>query len=200
MKKLKRGLILTVVILILLAGAFAAGYFMMGGPKPGPTISGDVIKQQLSEISELSVLRYHYTDAGKFEDPVMLKKWKVPLSTKSFILLFSGDIKLGVDFKAIGVAVDDASKEIKITLPPVRILSHAVDESSVQSLDASKNVLNPIQPGDVTAFLAERKKYVEANYITRALKEEAAESAKKQIAAFVGNFAGVKDEYTVVFA
>jgi len=55
MKKLKKWPILTVVMLLILAGAFAAGYFMMGGAKPGPTISGDVIKQQISEISELSV-------------------------------------------------------------------------------------------------------------------------------------------------
>jgi len=199
MGKLKGKLIVAGLVLVLLIGAFAAGYFIMGGSKSGRIISGDVIKQEISEISELAVLRFYYTDAGKFEDTIMLKKWKVPLTTKSFILLYSGEVKLGVEFKDIDVAVNNASKEIKITLPPVKVLSHAIDESTAEPLDASKNIINQIQPGDFLDFLKERKKYVEANYITEALLKEAEETAKKQIGTFVGNFAGVKDEYTVVF-
>ena len=203
MRKLKKGFILTVAALVLIAGFFVAGGivfkgdFKLFGRKT--TISGDVIKQQISEISELAVLRFHYTDAGKFDDPITLKEWKVPLTTKYFILMFSGEIKLGIDFKDIVVAVNEVNREIEIALPPVRIISHAVDENSKDTLAESKNILNQIKTEDVNTYLKERIKYVEENYITEALLTEAAEIAKRQIGAFVGNFAGVKGEYTVVF-
>ena len=201
MAKLKIRLIIAGLVLVLIAGAFVAGGFILKrGAPPKPTISGTIIKDAIAEISELAVLRYHYTDMGKFEDPMMIKDWVIPLTTKSFVISYNGEIKLGLIFKDIEVDVNNLSKEIKITLPPVRVLSHTIDENSVQVWDQTKNIFNPIQIGDFMAFVMERKEIVEDFRVDEKLRNEAQESARKQIEAFVGNFAGVKDEYTVVFA
>ena len=203
MKKLKKWFILSVVALVLVAGVFLAGGLVMrGGLSFGrkTTISGDLLKQEIAEISELAVLRCHYANVGKFEDQLMLRQWKVPLTTKSIIFTYNGEIKLGIDFNHIDVDIDHAGKEITITLPPVRILSHAIDENSIEPYDQSKNIFNQFLIEDYKALIVDQKKAAEKKIITDALMKEAAEIAKKQIGSFVGNFAGVKDEYTVVFA
>ena len=199
---MKKGFILTVLMLVLVAGAFAAGHLLKGDSISGPTITGDVIKQEISEISELAVLRFFYTDAGKYEDPIKFKERKIPLTTKYFIVSFSGEIKLGIK----GLAdipdplVDGESKEIVITLPPIEILNHTPDMSSVQTLAESNNLFNRIKPNDITDYLLERQRFVEETYVTEALRKEAEENLKRQIRSIVGNLAGVKDEFTVVFA
>ena len=201
MGKLKKGLILTVVVLVLLAGAFVGGFILKGSPEPQeppkPTISGNIIQQEISEISELAVLHYRYTNVGKFEDHANIKTWKVPLSSKSFILSYSGDIKLGIDLKAVEVSVDEESSEVLLTLPPVKILSHAIDESSIEVWDQTKNIFNQIKIEEYAEFVTDQKKVFEKNGIGADLKAEATEAAKKQLVTLVRNFAGIKDEYTV---
>lgn len=203
MLKIKSKIILFAVLgLSLFIVAFGVGFALRGSvlfSKPDePLITGSVIAQEIAEISELAVLRYHYTDAAKFEDFVMLNKWKVPFSKKGFILKFSGDIKLGIDVKHIQVDVDEEIKEITITLPPVKILSHVIDEHSVESWDETKNIFNQLEIGDYIAFQIDQKNSIEGSDTVEGLKEEAMEIAGNQIGALVQSFAGVKGEYTVV--
>lgn len=204
MRKLKQRLIFFLVLLILLAGAFALGFFLKKEPPPvappEPTVSGNVVAQEIFEISELAVLRYHYSNVARFGDSAELKGWKIPFSTKSFVLKYNGEIKLGIDASAVTVAVDETNKEIRITLPPVKILSHAIDERTIEVWDQTKNIFNPILVEDYKAIVVSQKKAVEKDGISAELKEEAAAMAKKQIGTLVRNLADVKGAYTVTFA
>lgn len=204
MGKLKKGFVLVVVVLVLAVVAFVAGGFVLKGDfklfSHKTTITGDILKQEITEISELAVLRCYYSNVGTFEDQVKLKDWKVPLTTKGLIFTYSGEIKLGIEFKDIDIAVNEENKEIVITLPPIKMLSHAIDEKSIKPYDQKKNIFNQFMMEDYKVLMVGEKELAEKKMITAALKKEAAETAKRQIGTFIGNFAGVKDEYTVVFA
>jgi len=202
--RMKSRLFLAGLVLALIVGAFVGGLLLQRGGRADmaarTTISGEVIAQEIYEISELAVLRYHYTNAAKFDNYAEINNWKVPFSTKSFIIKYYGEIKLGVEAKDIDVNVNERSREIIITLPPVKVLSHAIDESSLEVWDQTKNIFNPILIEDYAAFAVDQKNAVVDSNITGELIEEAAENARRQIGTLVRNLAGVRDEYTVLFA
>ena len=56
-------------------------------------ITSDLLSQQIQGISELASVEYNYTNMGKYENQVTFYGWKVPSTTKSFILSYDGKIK-----------------------------------------------------------------------------------------------------------
>jgi len=202
--------IITGLVLILVVGAFVGGIFLSralaSGPlkdffgHSNPPISGNLIAQEISEISQLAVLRYHYTDTAKSSDTARFRPWRL----KEFTVQYSGEIILGFDlrgFKNDDVTIHEESKVINITLPPVEILYHVIDEKNAEVLHQTNLILDPIQVQEVYDFVANRKEFIEEKFVGESLMEEAKETAKKLIKAMVGNFAGIKDkEYAVVIA
>jgi len=202
-RKIKFYLTLALLV-ILVAGSIVGWFYLRDGPRlekaSVQAISGDVIAEKIAEISELAVLRYHYANAANFQDHAELNGWKVPFSTKSFTLKYNGEIKLGIDAGEVRVNIDEAGKEIVITLPPVKILSHTIDESSIEVWDQTKNIFNPILIEDYAAFAVDQKKSIEAGHVDDNMKAEAMDIAEKQLGALLRNFAGIEDAYTVLFA
>lgn len=99
-----------------------------------------VINTEIQEIGELATVEYLYTDAGKFEDPAEIFGRNIPFSftTKSFIAKWDGSIKAGVDISRVTAEVNEASKEIVIHIPNAEILSHEIEDESIETLDEKK--------------------------------------------------------------
>lgn len=157
---------MTVVLLLVVGGGFA---LLSSGLVPGlgqvfgqghKTVSSVTLSAGFADLSELVVEEYNYKDIGKFTeaDKKVFNTLSVPLTSKSFMITYSGTVKAGVrDFTALQVSIDDANKVIEVTAPQVEVLDSSIDPASVQVFDESHNPLNQITVSDVTEFQAQRE-------------------------------------------
>ena len=101
-----------------------------GGKSGEPTITSTALTQQLQEVNDLVTMEYNYTKVGKFENSLQLNGWDIPLTTKSFLLTYSGKLSAGVDMSKAEVNVKDHTISVKI--PEVAIFSNVIDEKSIE--------------------------------------------------------------------
>lgn len=193
--RLKRKLGLLLLLCVLLGAVFLGGAAYGGREKP-PVISSDLLGEQLRSVQELVSVEYHYTNMGKFENQVDFYGWKVPFTTKTFIVSYDGIIKAGVDLSKAAVEVDEAGRRITVTLPDSRILSHEIPEDSIEVFDESDNVFNRISITDYTSFTGDQKKIVEQRAADNGLLTGADEKAAEAVDALLRHMPGVED-YTL---
>ena len=196
--RLRTKLLLAVFVLALIAGAaFSAFlYGLLQGQEPEPVVTGDLLGEQLRSIQELGTVAYYYTNMGRFENHLDFYGWKVPFTTKSFIVSYDGVIKAGVDLSEVAVQIDEESKTVTVTLPAGKILSHEIPEDSIQVFDESSNIFNSITIEDYTGFTAEQKSILEQRAIDNGLLAEAEEKAQAAVEAFLSLAPGM-DAYAL---
>lgn len=190
-KKAIGGLILIFIICLLI---FFAG-MRYASRSSEPKITSTTIVQELKEVSDLTVLEYNFTKVGKFQNSLQLNGWDIPLTTKSFLLTYQGQLKAGIDMSKIDAQVED--KNIIITLPDVAILSNIIDENSIEVYDESTNIFNPIRIGDYAAFATQQKDKAEEEAIENGLLSQAATKAEDAIRRFLTMIPQNKEEYTI---
>lgn len=191
--KLKRRAILVLILIAVVAGAFFLGG-VMAGRNSQPQITSALLGQRLNAIQELATQEYHYTNMGRFQNQLDFYGWKVPFTTKSFIVAYDGVIKAGVDLSELQVEV--SGKTISVTLPEGKILSHDIDEDSLEVFDETKNIFNPIQIEDYTGFTADQKASMEERAISEGLLTAASERARTVVEEFITALPGAED-YTI---
>lgn len=178
LRLLRRRLALILIAAVILAVCFAAGA-LWSQRRTQTELTTDLISQRLRSISELATVEYHYTNMGKFENQVDFYGWKVPLTRKSFIVSYDGVIKAGVDASALTAEISGST--ITITLPPSGILSHEIDDDSLEIFDETQNIFNPLQIQDYTRFSADQKAEIEQKAIENGLLLEASEKARDAV-------------------
>lgn len=178
--RLKRRLFWAAGAVLLLLLAFWLGALWRGREQQ-PVITSDLLGQQLQTVQELVSVEYHYTNMGKFENQVDFYGWKVPFTTKRFLVSYDGLIKAGVDLSGASVEVDEVQKSVTITLPESRILSHEIPEDSIQVFDETRNIFNPITIEDYTGFTRDQKAEVEQRAIDEGLLTGASEKAREAV-------------------
>ena len=178
--RLKRRLFWAAGAVLLLLLAFWLGA-LWRGRELQPVITSDLLGQQLQTVQELVSVEYHYTNMGKFENQVDFYGWKVPFTTKRFLVSYDGLIKAGVDLSGATVEVDEVQKSVTITLPESRILSHEIPEDSIQVFDETRNIFNPITIEDYTGFTRDQKAEVEQRAIDEGLLTGASEKAREAV-------------------
>ena len=183
-----------VAILIVCALIFFAGMHF-GGKSGEPTITSTALTQQLQEVNDLVTMEYNYTKVGKFENSLQLNGWDIPLTTKSFLLTYSGKLSAGVDMSKAEVNVKDHTISVKI--PEVAIFSNVIDEKSIEVYDETKNIFNPISIKDYTTFATQQKDMVEEEAIENGFLSEAATKAQSAIRKFLEMIPELKDNYTI---
>lgn len=139
-----------------------------------------VLEARLTEISELAVVDYHYTNMAQFENSSDFYGVRIPFTTKRFILTYDGEIKAGVDLREAGVAVGEGA--VTVRLPAAEILSHEMDENSVEIFDERTSIFNPFTVEDFTAFQAAQKAEMEERALESGLLDEATERARENVA------------------
>ena len=122
---------------------------------------------------------------SSFENQVHFYGWKVPFTTKSFIISYDGVIKAGVDLTAVSVQVDEAAKTVAVTLPESRILSHEIPEDSLEVFDENDNIFNPITIEDYAGFTKDQKEAMELRAAENGLLTSAEEKARTTVESFL---------------
>ena len=130
-----------IAIIVLVIAIFFAGVHYASGSN-NDKITSTTIKNQLTEINELALYSYDYSKVGKFSNKLSFNGWKIPLTQKTFIITYDGSIKAGIDLKQAKISIDN--DQLNITLPAAKILSHEIDENSIEVYDESSNIFNQI--------------------------------------------------------
>ena len=178
MKKFNKKIILLFVVVIGLFSTFFSGKKSMKNEME-PEITSTLIFNKLINVRELTTLKYYYTNMGQFENQNTFYGYKVPFTSKKFIVSYDGVIHAGVDLEKMDVKLKGKSIEIKI--PPAKILSHEIYEDSLKVFDERESIFNRIDIEDYNNFSKDQKKEVEAKAIKRDLLKEADQEAKKAI-------------------
>ena len=192
---LKTLLILLLCVCLIVSAAFFAGA-TLGKRDNKPSITSDLLGQQLQDAQELVSVKYLYTNMGKFENQVDFYGWKVPFTTKSFLVSYDGVIKAGVDMSQVNLSVDEGEKAITITLPAGTILSHEIKLDSIQVFDETTNIFNPITIQNYTDFTADQKGAMEEHAIENGLLTAAEDQAGAAIRSLFSTLPGI-DAYSV---
>lgn len=165
------------------------------------TVDISVVNAEIQSIGELATIEYLYTDAGKYEDAAELFGKEIPFSftTKSFIAKWDGSIKAGVDISKVTAEVDDAAKEIVVHIPKAEILSHEIDDDSIETLDERNGLFNKLKVEDIREFDAISKEAMEKRAIENGLLDKAYENAKEIIRRLIDTGLVEELDYTITF-
>lgn len=189
--------ILLLVILILVAAVAGFLFFKMQPKEVAPVITSELVQEQLRPLGDLVTQEYIYRNADKEEsNETWLFGLQRPLSGKSFIVIYDGTIKAGIDFSAIQVDVDETAKAITVTLPPSKITDNNIPQETIQVLEEKNGLFNEITLDDYNEFIAEQKTVMEQQAIDRGLLTKADEEARSAIKSFLSVLPGM-DAYTL---
>lgn len=176
LRGIKRGVWLALGGLALAAVCFGAGFFLASREEEPQRLSSVTVEHQLQQISQLATTRYAYTNMGQFEQSSDFYGLKIPFTTKRFIVAYDGVITAGVELDRATVAVDE--RTVRVVLPPARILSHEIDQDSLEVFDETKNIFNPITIQDYNGFQADQKGALEEKALESGLLEQAGQQAR----------------------
>ncbi|MDR2314032.1 MAG: DUF4230 domain-containing protein [Spirochaetaceae bacterium] len=212
--------IVVFVLIVLIAGLILAVGFLLGGkdlaffnskPAAGKTeISAHTVLKEVLPIGEYASLAYHYTSVIKDINSLDIRGWTIPFTTRKYIFTYDGTMKLGIDGSKIRVAEEAESAPgttppggglplIRIVLPPVRILSHQIDDKSLEVFEQSQTIFNEIKIQDAFRVTADKKRELEEKVMASNVVSEARISAEQQFGALLRNLPGIRGRYDIVF-
>lgn len=191
--KTARSLWLGVLLCALVGGVCFLGGRWSAGQSGTTQIDAVVLQNQLTEIRELATVTYAYTNMAQFENSNDFYGVKIPFTTKSFILTYDGTIKAGVDLEAAEVSI--SGDTVTVTLPEAEILSHEIDEDSMEVFDEKTSIFNPFTVEDFTSFQSDQKAAMEEKALSRGLLEEARAKAVSSVEQLLA--AALPETYTV---
>lgn len=136
------------------------------------TYTSDTIREELVKIGELATLQYNYTIVS---DLVYTNKTAWIFSNEDrLIYSIDGIIKLGIDCNNLEIDCDNENQILTVYLPPVKILSHELDESSYHEYLMKGNISTSEFNETRIDDKMEQEKKIEQNGV----KEQALENAK----------------------
>lgn len=190
----------TFLIMFIALACFVGGIVFINHAKdtePKAVMTSAQLSSQLEDIGELATVKYLYTNMGKFEESNEFKGFKIPFTTKRFIVTYDGIIKAGID--TTNMTVDVKDNLITVSLPPSQILSHQIDNDSLQVFDETNNIFNQIKIEDYSDFCTEQETAMEQKAIANGLLEEADEKAKSVICDILNANRLINDLYVIEF-
>lgn len=159
-------------------------------------VNAVVLENKLTEISELASITYSYTNMAEFENSKDFYGIKLPFTTKGFIITYDGEIKAGIDLSKAEVSV--SGQKVSITLPDAEILSHQIDEDSLEIFDETTSIFNPLKVTDYNSFNRDQKAEMEKKATEKGLLTEAKKKAADTVKGFILQL--VPEDWTVEIA
>lgn len=142
-------LLLSGALLLALILAALAGWSLgrRSSPPPEAKVSSAPVVTAVREVAKLATVEVEVADVVRYEEVKTLVVFDLP---KNATLRLRGRVLGGFDFdKGLSVTADEASRTLRIELPPPQIL--AVDEH-IEWFDEHSGWLNPITPQDRTRW------------------------------------------------
>lgn len=159
----------------------------------------DAVRALLQPAEQLLKMTYCYTDSDSYENHDEMFGKRVPFTTESVVLTYDGTICMGINADAIVYTVDPVQKQITAVLPQPEILSHDLDEDSIQYYDVKSSIFRSNSIADYTALIRNVKQKICDKVVKdRDFDRLTVENAETVIRSWLSGFETTKD-YTVVF-
>lgn len=175
---------ITIIVVFLLGIGVGIGVDKFVLSDSGEKYTAVTIEESIKEISDLSVLELDYTEQENWDggSKKFLGK-NVPFTAKSMQLIFSGKVKAGPNLE--NMKVEAEGNNISVTLPHSEILSHEIDENSIQLLSVKDGVFNRVTPDNNNEVRKQAKEAKEKKILESDFLEQADEKAVAQIEGFL---------------
>lgn len=148
-----------------------------------PVITSETVSQSVNSLRELVTREYLYTNAGKYENhnevSISSITVGVPLTRKSFTVVYDGRIKAGIDLSKAQISVNDTLRSVTVTLPASEITSHEIFEDTVLSVDERDALFNRNTIDDYNDFLIRQKAAMEEKVRTTGFLTNADREARE---------------------
>lgn len=155
---------------------------------------GNYVKQS----KELVSYKYFYTNTAMFENKKNIYGFDLPLTSKKFIISYSGKAALGVDLSQIKTDIK-GNKIIISNLGKVKILSNELDEKSMKIFDESTSLFSSLNIKDYQNFFADQKGEVEKKIMESELPQQAKTSAEETIKQLLMLNPQISSQYEIEF-
>ena len=157
------------------------------------------IEEVVKPAGDLVSQRYYYTDVDTFENYKELLGAKIPLTTDKVVFTYKGVISAGIVLSRVEFEVDNEAKKILITLPPVLILSHEIDEDGFSAYEIKNSIFTETKIAEYSALMGSLKnKKAEELMKNEEFMTSTREEAKNVIASFL-HAASVSSDYAIEF-
>lgn len=191
--------IVSIMLVVLVVLGIVGGYYFTHRDNGKPKITNETVGVQIKELKELSTIQYKYKEVVSREDWNTLFNFKLPFTKSSFIVSYTGILKIGIDLAETKINVDEGGKTIKITLPESKILSNELDFKSLKVYDEKNSIFNPIKVEDYTEFTQGGKENAEKDARESGVFEQSKEVAKKIITEMLNTTKEIKENYKIIF-
>lgn len=207
---MKSFLLPAVLIIIIVALLLAVGY-LLGGRQLGLPFPESIDRSQISAhtvvkealpIGEYASLAYHYTSVVKDINSKDLNGWTIPFTTRKYLFTYDGVMKLGIDGTKVRVEeVPDPLNNpvIRIILPPIQILSHEINDDSIEVFEQSQTIFNEIKIEEAFKVTADRKREMEDKVLSGGAVDDAKSSLEQQFGSLLRGIPGIKGSYDLAF-
>ena len=208
---MKKYTILIAALVICLGAGIFAGVKIGGRNKKTliEKVADAVEKKQVLDISTIEEIvkpagdlvsqRYYYTDVDTFENYKEILGAKIPLTTDKTIFSYQGIISVGITLNQVTFDVDNDAKVISISLPPVLILSHEIDQDSFKTYEIKNSLFTETKIGEYSELLGKLKmKKAEELMKNEEFMTSAREEAKNVIKSFL-KASTLSQDYTIEF-
>ena len=174
------GILLAIIVGLLVVFSFKGNFTI----RENRQVLSSNIEEKVSEILEISTVKYNYTDIVSFSESHQIGGLNIPLTQKRFIIRYSGYLKGGVDLSSLQVDIkEDNSLDIIMEKP--KILENVIVEEEVEIFDEKSGLFNKLSFEDLYLVLIDEKNRIEEEAITRGLLVEAEDNARRIITRIV---------------
>ena len=175
-----------VVVLVFIAGTFYRF-------QDQHAITKQSLKSTLSSLEEISSIAYEYSRVGRFDDSLGVENWKNQNPKGYFLMTYRGEMKVGVHPDQAKITISD--KKITIDMGKIKVLSHHINQDSLEIYDESANVFTKAKLKDYSKFQSSQKKQVEAEEKVKGTYNKAAGKIRKQISTALQVNDTIREEY-----
>ena len=162
-------------------------------------ITEDQVRTSIEPAAELVTQNYRYTSADTYKKYYDIDGWTIPFTTDQTVFTYDGIIKAGINFKDIGITVDNDAQIITVDLPEPYIISHEIDENSFQIYDVKNSVFTETDLSEYASLIADLKQKREDAYNAEPENRENVIRSAQTIIESMLNAEGLLKEHNVVF-
>ena len=125
------------------------------------TVNIETVEDGLKDMGTLITQEYYFEQVETYT-----KSKKVAWifdSTSEIAYSYKGTVTAGIDFTEIEMEKDEATKTVKVTIPPSEIQNIDIDPASFKVFSEKESLWNPIKLEDYNLSLQEFEKKAEKN-------------------------------------
>lgn len=171
----KNKLIFLIILLSLTTGSLMI-YSIITNINSNKVITSTIIAERLSKISELSTVKYTYSNILTLKNNKTFKDLSIPFTEKSFLIKYSGYIKAGVDLKNLNVIV--SKENVTITLKKAKIFDHVINNKDLYVYNEKSSMFNKLNMQDMITELSNEQRKVENDLVKTGFLDEANANAR----------------------